>query len=89
MSILKIKSGNFELELISDGNEVCEVKSPEHVSPQTAGKAVEVALIALALDSCCNSQGLHDEESGRITILPHHSEWSLKSFGLNQGIKRH
>ena len=85
MSILKIKSGNFELELISDGNEVCEVKSPEHVSPQTAGKAVEVALIALALDS----QGLHDEESGRITILPHHSEWSLKSFGLNQGIKRH
>lgn len=89
MSILKIKSNNFELELISDGNEVCEVKSPGHVLPQAADVPVDIALIALALDSYRDSLGLHDDESGRITILPHHSEWSLKSFGLNQGIKRH
>ena len=89
MSVLKIKSGNFELELISDGNEVCEVKSPEHVLAKSADVPVDMALIALALDSYCDSLGLHDEESGRITILPHRSEWSLKSFGLNQGIKRY
>ncbi len=89
MSILKIKSSNFELELISDGKEIGEVKSPGHVLPQASDVSVDIALIALALDSYRDSLGLHDDESGRITILPRHSEWSLKSFGLNQGIKRH
>ncbi len=89
MGILKIKSKDFELELVTDDNGVCSVKNLEGGFSPTADVSVDVALIALALESYNNSKELHDEESGRITILPHRSEWSSKSFGLNKGINKH
>ena len=89
MGILKIKSKDFELELVADDNGVCSVKNLGNGFPPASNAPVNVALIALALESYNAGKGLHDEESGRITILPHRSEWSSKSFGLNKGINKH
>ena len=88
MSILKIKSRDFELELTTDENGVCEVKTSDGVQPQIGNLSVDVALIALALDSYKDASSMHDEESGRITIRQYRSEWNSKAFGLNRGVNK-
>lgn len=81
MSILKIKSKDFELELT--GNDEVLEKSESRIQPSNA--TLEMALIAMALNEYGCAE-LHDDESGVITIKPQKSEWSSKILGLNKGI---
>jgi hypothetical protein len=81
MSILKIKSKDFELELTSDG----EVLEQTASQAQTPDATLDMALIAMALNEYGTAE-LHDYESGVITLKPQKSEWSSKILGLNKGI---
>lgn len=88
MSVLKIKSKNLDLELTLDGDEPQVTGG----ASQTAGSAqdqtsLHAALIALALSDTIGGE-VHDTESGIITIQPHVSEWSSKSYAFtNNRIK--
>ena len=80
MSILKIKSKEFDMELSFDGNGVCEVKDDKQLADQN----LIAGLITLALNQM-GGVSVHDEESGVITINNHLSEWAFKSFEQNEG----
>lgn len=82
MSILKIKSGDFEMEISMDGNSVKEVKS-DGKTLADSNADIMMGVIALALNQYGESS-LHDNESGVITIARNHTEWNSKSFGLNK-----
>lgn len=81
MSVLKIKSKDFELELTGDG----DAKLEQNDGTRDTDNALYMALIAMALNDCGTAE-LHDRESGVITLNPAHSEWSSKILGLNKGI---
>lgn len=80
MSVLKIKSKDFEMELSMDGNGVTELQS--NGAATTTDSRLEMALIALALNEYGESF-IHDEETDVITIVNTPTEWKSKSFGLN------
>ncbi|MDD4761332.1 MAG: hypothetical protein PHU66_11060 [Bacteroidaceae bacterium] len=79
MNVLKIKSKDFQMELSMDENGVTELKSN---GVAAADNDIEMALIALALNQYGESF-IHDEETDVITIVNSSTEWSSKSFGLN------
>lgn len=79
MNVLKIKSKDFQMELSMDENGVTELKSN---GVAAADNDIEMALIALALNQYGESS-IHDEETDVITIVNSPTEWSSKSFGLN------
>jgi hypothetical protein len=81
MSVLKIKSKDFEMELSMDGNGVTELQSNGGAATTTDTR-LEMALIALALNEYGESF-IHDEETDVITIVNTQTEWKSKSFGLN------
>lgn len=81
MSVLKIKSKDFELELTGDG----DAKLEQNAGTRNTDNALCMALIAMALNDCGTAE-LHDRESGVITLKPAHSEWGSKILGLNKGI---
>lgn len=81
MSVLKIKSKDFELELTGDDH----AKLEQDMGTQGADNALCMALIAMALNDFGTAE-LHDRESGVITLKPARSEWGSKILGLNKGI---
>ena len=82
MSIIKIKSKDFELELTVNSETLREAE----LQLQSSDITLEVALIAMALNEY-GSFEFHDYESGIITIKRRVSEWSSKILGLNERIK--
>lgn len=81
MSVLKIKSKDFELELTGDS----DAQLKQNCGTHDADNALCIALIAMALNDCGTPE-LHDRESGVITLKHTHSEWGSKILGLNKGI---
>ena len=91
MGILRIKSNGFELELTTDDNGGCQLSglpTTTEAHSQQPDRMLDIALIAMALHDAQTFDGeIHDQESGRITIVNRPTEWSSKIFGLNKGIK--